>query len=127
MLILALPRGRVEPGANREGDLVVEARAVRLGAAVVQHSYHRLARRAGTSSVVAVGWAGYVVSLLGDFGIVIPVQLTGPTGHAVMQTVGNAMVPAAHIWTSSQLAWLHLGDDLPRHAGEDPGERDVEP
>src|SRR5205823_1623284 len=39
----------------------------------------------------------------------------------------DAMVPAAHIWTSSQLAWLHLGDDLPRHAGEDPGERDVEP
>ena len=39
----------------------------------------------------------------------------------------DAMVPAAHIWTSSQLAWLNLGDDLPRHAGEDPGERDVEP
>ena len=45
------------------------------------------------ASVVAVGWAGYVVSLLGDFGIVIPVQLTGPTGHAVMQTVGGAMAP----------------------------------
>ena len=39
----------------------------------------------------------------------------------------DAMVPAAHIWTSSQLAWLRLGDDLPRHAGEDPAERDVEP
>src|SRR3954463_9279351 len=45
------------------------------------------------ASVVAVGWAGYVVSLLGDFGIVIPVQLTGPTGHAVMQNVGGAMAP----------------------------------
>jgi len=45
------------------------------------------------ASVVAVGWAGYVVSLLGDFGIVIPVQLTGPTGHPVMQTVGGAMAP----------------------------------
>jgi APA family basic amino acid/polyamine antiporter len=45
------------------------------------------------ASVVAVGWAGYVVSLLGDFGIVIPVQLTGPTGHQVMQTVGGAMAP----------------------------------
>ncbi len=45
------------------------------------------------ASVVAVGWAGYVVSLLGDFGLVIPIQLTGPTGHTVMQTVGDAMVP----------------------------------
>src|SRR5438093_1252500 len=39
----------------------------------------------------------------------------------------DAIVPAAHIWTSSQLAWLRLGDDLPRHTGADPGERDVEP
>jgi hypothetical protein len=23
--------------------------------------------------------------------------------------------PRAHIWTSSQVAWLDLGDDLPRH------------
>src|SRR5688572_6170149 len=36
------------------------------------------------ASVVAVGWSGYVVSLLRDFGLVIPVELTGPTGHAVM-------------------------------------------
>src|SRR5207245_6503222 len=33
----------------------------------------------------------------------------------------DAMVPAAHIWTSSQLAWLNLGDALPRHARADPG------
>ena len=37
------------------------------------------------ASVVAVGWSGYVVSLLGDYGIVIPAELTGPTGHAVMR------------------------------------------
>jgi basic amino acid/polyamine antiporter, APA family len=50
------------------------------------------------ASVVAVGWAGYVVSLLGDYGIVIPPELTGPYGHAVMQdgkavldTAGNPM------------------------------------
>ena len=30
------------------------------------------------ASVVAVGWSGYVVSLLGDFGIHIPAALTGP-------------------------------------------------
>jgi len=52
--------------------------------------------------------------------------------NAVDVTVGSmdcpdAVVPAAHIWTSSQLAWLQLADDLPRHAGEDPGEHDVEP
>src|SRR2546422_765499 len=39
----------------------------------------------------------------------------------------DAIVPAAHIWTASQLAWLRLGHDLPRHPGEDPAERDVEP
>jgi APA family basic amino acid/polyamine antiporter len=37
------------------------------------------------ASVVAVGWSGYVVSLLGDYGLVIPVELTGPYGHPVMQ------------------------------------------
>ncbi len=33
------------------------------------------------ASVVAVGWGGYVVSLLGDFGIIIPATMTGPYGH----------------------------------------------
>lgn len=37
------------------------------------------------ASVVAVGWSGYVVSLLGDYGLVIPVELTGPTGHAIIR------------------------------------------
>ncbi|MFS8063497.1 MAG: amino acid permease [Luteimonas sp.] len=37
------------------------------------------------ASVVAVGWAGYVVSLLGDYGIVIPPELTGPYGHQMMK------------------------------------------
>lgn len=45
------------------------------------------------ASVVAVGWGGYVVSLLGDFGLVIPVELTGPTGHVVKHAVGGEMVP----------------------------------
>ena len=45
------------------------------------------------ASVVAVGWAGYVVSLLGDFGLHIPVALTGPTGHPVIQNVAGQMVP----------------------------------
>ena len=37
------------------------------------------------ASVVAVGWSGYVVSLLGDYGLVIPVEFTGPTGHQIMR------------------------------------------
>ncbi len=37
------------------------------------------------ASVVAVGWAGYVVSLLGDYGLVIPPELTGPYGHQMMK------------------------------------------
>ncbi len=45
------------------------------------------------ASVVAVGWAGYVVSLLKDFGMVIPVALTGPSGHTVMQAAGNDLTP----------------------------------
>lgn len=36
------------------------------------------------ASVVAVGWSGYIVSLLGDIGVNIPRELTGPSGHAIM-------------------------------------------
>src|SRR6188472_1458466 len=36
------------------------------------------------ASVVAVGWSGYMVSLLGDMGLQIPADLTGPTGHPIM-------------------------------------------
>ncbi len=35
------------------------------------------------ASVVAVGWSGYVVSLLKDFGIVIDPTLTAPLGHVI--------------------------------------------
>ncbi|MCW6530498.1 amino acid permease [Sphingomonas sp. MMSM20] len=45
------------------------------------------------ASVVAVGWSGYVVSLLGDYGINIPVELTGPTGHAIVKG-GSAVLGA---------------------------------
>ena len=37
------------------------------------------------AAVVAVGWGGYVVSLLADFGLQIPPQLTGPTGYTLMR------------------------------------------
>lgn len=38
------------------------------------------------ASVVAVGWSGYVVSLLGDYGINIPPELTGPYGQTLAST-----------------------------------------
>jgi basic amino acid/polyamine antiporter, APA family len=37
------------------------------------------------ASVVAAGWSGYVVSLLGDISIIIPPEWTGPTGLAVKE------------------------------------------
>ncbi|QNE31559.1 amino acid permease [Sphingomonas sp. NBWT7] len=37
------------------------------------------------ASVVAVGWGGYVVSLLADIGIVIPPQFTGPSGYPLVR------------------------------------------
>ena len=37
------------------------------------------------ASVVAVGWGGYVVSLLKDIGIVIPPTLTGPSGMPLLK------------------------------------------
>lgn len=45
------------------------------------------------ASVVAVGWSGYVVSLLGDFGLVIPPELTGPFGYALIRD-GAAVLAA---------------------------------
>jgi APA family basic amino acid/polyamine antiporter len=49
------------------------------------------------ASVVAVGWAGYVVSLLGDYGLVIPVEFTGPTGHHVQKAGVDVLVNGAPI------------------------------
>ncbi len=45
------------------------------------------------ASVVAVGWSGYMVSLLGDYGLVIPPELTGPYGHALIRD-GAAVLAA---------------------------------
>jgi APA family basic amino acid/polyamine antiporter len=45
------------------------------------------------ASVVAVGWSGYVVSLLGDYGLVIPPELTGPSGHEIIRN-GTALLGA---------------------------------
>ncbi len=51
------------------------------------------------ASVVAVGWSGYVVSLLKDIGIIIPPELTGPTGHALIRDGAPVLVNGAPVTT----------------------------
>jgi APA family basic amino acid/polyamine antiporter len=46
------------------------------------------------ASVVAVGWSGYAVSLMHDFGINIPPEYTGPAGHLLGAMVNGEFVPA---------------------------------
>jgi basic amino acid/polyamine antiporter, APA family len=49
------------------------------------------------ASVVAVGWSGYVVSLLGDFGLLIPSVFTGPTGHHLQKDGIDVLVNGAPV------------------------------
>jgi APA family basic amino acid/polyamine antiporter len=60
------------------------------------------------ASVVAVGWSSYVVSLLANFGLAIPPELTGPSGYvkeladgATITTIFN--LPAFLICTALAL------------------------
>jgi APA family basic amino acid/polyamine antiporter len=49
------------------------------------------------ASVVAVGWSGYVVSLLGDYGLHIPAALTGPMGHHLQKNGVDVLVNGAPV------------------------------
>ena len=51
------------------------------------------------AAVVAVGWSGYVVSLLADFGLQIPATLTGPTGHTLMRDGVPVLIDGATVTT----------------------------
>ncbi|HEV7234064.1 MAG TPA: amino acid permease [Sphingorhabdus sp.] len=51
------------------------------------------------ASVVAVGWGGYVVSLLADFGLQIPPELTGPAGYTLMKDGVPVLVNGAEVTT----------------------------
>lgn len=51
------------------------------------------------ASVVAVGWSGYVVSLLADFGLVIPPQLTGPAGYELVRDGAPVLVGGQPVTT----------------------------
>lgn len=62
------------------------------------------------ASVVAVGWSGYVVSLLKDFGLVIPPELTGPAGYPLMKDGVQVMVNGVGVVTDFNLpAFLICG------------------
>jgi APA family basic amino acid/polyamine antiporter len=49
------------------------------------------------ASVVAVGWSGYMVSLLGDIGVHIPAILTGPTGHHLQENGVDVLINGAPV------------------------------
>ena len=49
------------------------------------------------ASVVAVGWSGYMVSLLGDIGLHIPAALTGPMGHHLQKDGVDVLVSGAPV------------------------------
>jgi basic amino acid/polyamine antiporter, APA family len=51
------------------------------------------------ASVVAVGWGGYVVSLLADFGLVIPPQFTGPAGYTLMKDGAPVLIDGQQVTT----------------------------
>ncbi|MHA6723432.1 amino acid permease [Sphingomonas sp. RS2018] len=51
------------------------------------------------ASVVAVGWGGYVVSLLADFGLAIPPQFTGPAGYTLMREGVPVLVNGQQVTT----------------------------
>jgi APA family basic amino acid/polyamine antiporter len=51
------------------------------------------------ASVVAVGWGGYVVSLLADFGLQIPPQFTGPSGYTLMKDGAPVLVDGQTVTT----------------------------
>lgn len=51
------------------------------------------------AAVVAVGWGGYVVSLLADFGVVIPPQFTGPMGYTLMKDGAPVLVDGQSVTT----------------------------
>ena len=51
------------------------------------------------AAVVAVGWSGYVVSLLADFGLQIPATLTGPTGHLLIRDGAPVLIDGQTVTT----------------------------
>jgi APA family basic amino acid/polyamine antiporter len=51
------------------------------------------------ASVVAVGWSGYMVSLLSDIGIHVPAELTGPAGYPLLRDGAPVIVNGSPVTT----------------------------
>src|SRR5687767_13222132 len=51
------------------------------------------------ASVVAVGWSGYMVSLLSDIGIHVPAELTGPAGYPLLRNGQPVLVDGVAVTT----------------------------
>jgi APA family basic amino acid/polyamine antiporter len=61
------------------------------------------------AATVAVGWSGYVVSLLADFGVTVPPRLAAPPGMVVQLADGStatAIINAPAIFISCLATWL---------------------
>ncbi len=53
------------------------------------------------ASTVAVGWSGYVVSFLKDFGIVLPTQFTGATGTVMVNVPEMGWKPLSNVFAQT--------------------------
>jgi APA family basic amino acid/polyamine antiporter len=56
------------------------------------------------ASTVAVGWSGYVVSFLKDFGLVLPPQFTGATGTVLVNVPDMGWKPLSHSFAETLAA-----------------------
>ncbi len=69
------------------------------------------------ASTVAVGWAGYVVSFLKDFGIVIPAQFTSAWGSVMVDIPGTGWTLTSPQLTKSLADTGILVENLPHLTG----------
>ena len=133
------PAARAEPAVGRGGCFCGAIRYRISGAVLdVAHCHCGICRR--TSGAPFVTWAtvpsgSFAITsgapaelrstprarrgFCGACGTALTFQRTDESAW-IDVTVGSldapeGLVPARHIWTANQLAWLHIDDDLPRH------------
>ncbi|MBF0297102.1 MAG: amino acid permease [Oligoflexia bacterium] len=67
------------------------------------------------SSTVAVGWSGYVVSFLKDFGVIIPAYLSNATGTSLLQLPDTGQWVVSSAALLSKLSSQGLNPDMLPH------------
>ncbi|MBF0360410.1 MAG: amino acid permease [Oligoflexia bacterium] len=67
------------------------------------------------SSTVAVGWSGYVVSFLKDFGVIVPAYLSNATGTSLLQLPDSGQWVVASAGLVSDLVSKGLNPDVLPH------------